>query len=103
MKRKYKDLLGFEIEGLNLAKTDSERLEILNNHKELLEGLTSEAINSIDNMINRIKYPEILNEAKSRSDSGGKWMPTSTGMLALRKYSINLINKTNDKILKEII
>jgi len=68
MKNSYCDLLGFEIIGLKNAKNDIDKINILEGHKQILEGLVRDAIDSIDRKIGTIKYPKILNEVSVRKE-----------------------------------
>jgi DNA-directed RNA polymerase subunit F len=54
----FTDLFGFEILDLKEAKSDQEKLNALEHHLRILEGLSQEAINSIESKIGEIKYPK---------------------------------------------
>ncbi len=54
----YKDLFGFEVIGLAEAKTDEDKVEALEKHIDLIEGLSSEVILSLEKKASQLKYPQ---------------------------------------------
>jgi len=54
--KKYEDLFGFEIIGLKQCETKEEKIIVLRQHLEMLEGLSNESISDIERRISDLKY-----------------------------------------------
>ncbi len=50
-----KDSFGFEIEGYDEATTIQGKIDALEKHKEIIEGLSNEAISTLENEIYKHK------------------------------------------------
>lgn len=53
--KRFEDTLGFEIRGLKEAKTIDEKIKAIEYHKELIEGLTNEAIHDLEKRIHHLR------------------------------------------------
>lgn len=48
--------LGYEINGLKEAKTKAEKIEAMEKHMKLIEGLFNEAYSTLENKVAELKY-----------------------------------------------
>jgi hypothetical protein len=62
IKNKYTDGHGYEITGLEEAKTKDEKIKALENHLRFLEMHHIEVYNGVERMRDEIKYPNLYKQ-----------------------------------------
>ncbi len=55
MANNYEDSFGIEIEGLEKAKTNNEKIVAIERHLTIIEGLYNEATTNLENKIYKLK------------------------------------------------